>query len=115
MQDQHVDLSSSIQIVERLQVEGKTTVLISVNNSIIGIIGLLDIPKSGAKEAISDLKSLGIEPIMLTGDNEDTAKKIARTIGIERIFANVLPKGKVDIVTNIQNEQKQLRHIKVLQ
>lgn len=70
---------------------------------------MLDIPKPGAKEAISDLKSLGIEPIMLTGDNEDTAKKIARTIGIERIFANVLPKGKVDVVTNIQDEQKQLR------
>jgi P-type Cu+ transporter len=109
MQDQHIDLSSSIQLVEKLQVEGKTTVLISVNNSIIGIIGLLDIPKPGAKEAISALKSLGIEPVMLTGDNENTAKEIARTIGIERIFANVLPKGKVDIVTNIQNEQKQRR------
>ena len=112
MQDQHIDLSSSIQLVEKLQLEGKTTVLISVNNSIIGIIGLLDIPKPGAKEAISALKSLGIQPIMLTGDNENTAKEIARAIGIERIFANVLPKGKVDIVTNVQNEQKQRRQHK---
>jgi P-type Cu+ transporter len=108
MLDQHIDLSSSIQLVEKLQLEGKTTVLISVNNSIMGIIGLLDTPKPGTKEAISDLKSLGIEPIMLTGDNEGTAKEIARAIGIERIFANVLPKGKVDVVTNIQNKQKQL-------
>jgi P-type E1-E2 ATPase len=56
-----------IQLVEKLQVEGKTTVIISVNNSIIGIIGLLDTPKHGAKEAVSALKSLGIEPVMLTG------------------------------------------------
>jgi Cu+-exporting ATPase len=73
---------------------------------------LLDTPKPGTKEAISGLKSLGIEPIMLTGDNEDTAKEIAHAIGIERIFANVLPKDKVDIVTNIQHEQKQLREHK---
>ncbi|MGA9151338.1 MAG: heavy metal translocating P-type ATPase, partial [Candidatus Nitrosopolaris sp.] len=110
MLDQHIDLSSSIQLVEKLQLEGKTTVLISVDNNIIGIIALLDTPKPGAKEAISALKSLGIQPIMLTGDNENTSKEIARAVGIERIFANVLPKGKVDIVTNVQNEQKQLQH-----
>ena len=67
---------------------------------------MLDTPKPGAKEAISALKSLGIQPIMLTGDNENTAKEIARSVGIERIFANVLPKGKVDVVTKIQKEQQ---------
>ena len=109
MQDQHIDPSSSSQIVERLQVEGKTTILVSIDDSVIGVIGLQDTPKLGTKEAISALKSLGIESIMLTGDNESTAKEIARKIGIERIFANVLPKGKVDIVTSVQNEQKQRR------
>src|SRR5712691_610910 len=107
IQDQNIDLSSSIQLVEKLQGEGKTTVLVSVNNNVIGIIGLLDTPKPRAKEAISALKTLGIQPIMLTGDNENTAKEIARSVGIERIFANVLPGGKVDVVTSIQNEQKQ--------
>ena len=107
IQDQNIDLSSSIQLVEKLQGEGKTTVLVSVNNSVIGIIGLLDTPKPGAKEAITALKSLGIQPIMLTGDNENTAKEIARSVGIERVYANVLPSGKVDVVTSIQNEQKQ--------
>ncbi|MDQ6667778.1 MAG: heavy metal translocating P-type ATPase [Thermoproteota archaeon] len=107
IQDQNIDLSSSIQLVEKLQGEGKTTVLVSVNNSVIGIIGLLDTPKPGAKEAITALKPLGIQPIMLTGDNENTAKEIARSVGIERVYANVLPSGKVDVVTSIQNEQKQ--------
>ena len=106
IQDQNIDLSSSIQLVEKLQGEGKTTVLVSVNNSVIGIIGLLDTPKPGAKEAISALKSLGIQPIMLTGDNENT-KRDCNSVGIERIFANVLPKGKVDVVTKIQKEQPQ--------
>ena len=99
IQDQNIDLSSSMQLVEKLQGEGKTTVLVSVNNSVIGIIGLLDTPKPGAKEAITALKSLGIQPIMLTGDNENTAKEIARSVGIERVYANVLPSGKVDVVT----------------
>jgi len=109
MQDQHIDLSSSAQIVERLQKEGKTTILVSIDDSVIGVIGLQDTPKPGAKETISALKSLGIQSIMLTGDNENTAKKVAGEIGIDRIFANVLPKGKVDIITHLQNEQKQRR------
>jgi Cu+-exporting ATPase len=109
MQDQHIDLSSSTRIVERLQVEGKTTILVSIANNVIGVIGLQDTPKPGAKEAISALKSLGIQSIMLTGDNENTAKEIARVIGIEHIFANVLPRGKVDIVTSVQSEQNQRR------
>ena len=110
IQDQRIDLSSSMQLVEKLQGEGKTTVLVSVNNSVIGIIGLLDTPKPGAKEAITALKSLGVQPIMLTGDNENTAKEIARSVGIERVFANVLPGGKVDVVKSIQNEQRQQRN-----
>lgn len=109
MREQSQEVSSSTQLViERLQAEGKTTVLVSVNDKVQGIIGLLDTPKSGAKEAVSALKSLGIEPVMLTGDNERTAKEIARLVGIERIFANVLPSGKVDVVTTIQKEGKKV-------
>jgi Cu+-exporting ATPase len=109
MQDQNMDISSSVQsIIKRLQGEGKTTILVSVDGKIAGIIGLLDTPKSGAKEAVSALKSLGIESVMLTGDNERTAKEIARLVGIERVFANVLPSGKVDVVTTIQKEGRKV-------
>ncbi|MDE1728917.1 MAG: copper-translocating P-type ATPase [Thaumarchaeota archaeon] len=111
MQDQKIDISPSDQIVTRLQEEGKTAVIVSVDDSILGVIGLLDTPKRGAKEAISILKSIGIEPIMLTGDNEKTARKVAHLVGIERIFADVLPSGKVDVVKKIQNEGKKVAMI----
>lgn len=109
MQDQNVGISSSTRsIIERLQGEGKTTILVSVDGKIAGVIALLDTPKSGAKEAVSALKTLGIESIMLTGDNERTAKEIARSVGIDRVFANVLPSGKVDVVAIIQKEGKKV-------
>lgn len=95
-------------MVERLQSEGKTAVLVSVDGRIVGAIGLLDSPKQGAKEAIASLKSLGIEMVMLTGDNKKTAEAVARAVGIERVFAGVLPSGKVDIVRQIQQEGKKV-------
>ena len=90
--------------VDKLQAQGKTVVLVSVDSKIIGAIALLDTPKNGAKEAIEILKSLGIESIMLTGDNDKTAKEIAHEVGIKRVFANILPSGKVDVVTQVQKE-----------
>ena len=108
MQDQNIDISTLVSQIEKLQTEGKTAVLVSLNNDVVGAIGLLDTPKSGAKEAVSALKLLGIESVMLTGDNEKTAKQIARLVGIERIFANVLPSGKVDVVAQVQKEGKKV-------
>jgi Cu+-exporting ATPase len=87
-----------------MQREGKTVVLVSVDSRVVGAIGLLDTPKQGAREAIAELRSLGIEPVMLTGDNRMTAEEIARMVGIERVFAGVLPSGKVDVVKKLQQE-----------
>lgn len=95
-------------VVKKLQGEGKTVVLVSVDSKIVGAIGLLDSPKQDAKEAIASLKNLGIEPVMLTGDNKKTAEAVARDIGIERVFAGVLPSGKVDVVRQIQQEGKRI-------
>lgn len=111
MQDQKIDISSSNKIIDRLQEEGKTAVIVSVDNTALGVIGLLDTPKHGAREAVLILKSMKIEPVMLTGDNEKTARKIAQMVGIERIFANVLPSGKVEVVRKIQNEGKKVAMI----
>jgi len=106
MQHQNIDTAHSAKTIEKLQEEGKTTVLVSSNGKIVAVIGLLDIPKSGAKETISALRSLGIESVMLTGDNEKTAREIARSIGISRIFADVLPSEKLDVVERMQKEGK---------
>lgn len=111
IQTQNIDSSSSTNFIEKLQEEGKTTVLVAVDDMIIGVISLLDTPKCGAKQAVSTLKMLGIESIMLTGDNEKTAREIAHSLGIERIFANVLPSGKVEIVNQIQLDGKKVAMI----
>jgi Cu+-exporting ATPase len=111
MQDQKIDISSSNKTIDRLQEEGKTAVIVSVDNTALGVIGLLDTPKKGAREAVSILKSMKIESVMLTGDNEKAARKIAQMVGIERIFANILPSGKVEVVRKIQNEGKKVAMI----
>jgi P-type Cu+ transporter len=98
-------------LIEKLQEEGKTVVLVAVNEMTVGIIALLDIPKANAKEAISMLKLLGIESIMVTGDNEKTAKQIARSVGIDRVFANVLPADKVEAIIQLQREGKKVAMI----
>ena len=111
MQDQKIDISSSNKTIDRLQEEGKTAVIVSVDNTALGVIGLLDTPKKGAREAVLILKSMKIESVMLTGDNEKTARKVAQMVGIERIFANILPSGKVEVVRKIQNEGKKVAMI----
>lgn len=96
------------QAVEKLQSEGKTAVIVSIDGRIVGAIGLIDSPKKEAREAVAALKSLGIEPMMLTGDNKTTAEAVAKAVGIERVFAEVLPSGKVDVVRQIQSEGKKV-------
>ncbi|MDE1766622.1 MAG: heavy metal translocating P-type ATPase [Thaumarchaeota archaeon] len=111
MKDQNMDISSSKQAIDKLQEEGKTVVIVSVDNAVLGLIGLLDTPKQGARESVLVLKSMGIESVMLTGDNEKTARKIAQMVGIDRIFADVLPAGKVDVVREIQSKGNKITMI----
>jgi cation transport ATPase len=79
---------------DRMQQEGKTAVLVSADDKVIGAIGLLDMAKQGAKEAVAPLKSLGIEPVMVTGDNIrdvvsaiETSKKIVGKIRQNLVYA----------------------------
>jgi P-type Cu+ transporter len=101
---QNIDISSAQELISRLQKEGKTTVLISVDKRLVGMIGLLDTPKLDSKDAILALKKLGIESVMLTGDNEETAREIAHSIGIYHVVANVLPSEKVNIISTLQKQ-----------
>jgi P-type Cu+ transporter len=109
MLDRGLSIDVNIETrLSQLEQEGKTAVLVSINNRLSGIIAIADTIKEGAKEVIEKLKNQRIEPIMLTGDNERTAKAVASKIGIERVIAEVLPHQKEAIVANLKTKENKV-------
>ncbi|ACL16026.1 heavy metal translocating P-type ATPase [Methanosphaerula palustris] len=90
--------------VSRLQSEGKTAMILKVDNVPRAVIGVADTIKATSARAVEDLKRLGIETWMITGDNEKTARAIARIAGIENVFAGVLPQDKAEYVKRLQEK-----------
>lgn len=90
----------------KLETEGKTATLVSVDGGLAGIVAMADTVKEHAREAIDSLKQMNIEVIMLTGDNERTAKAIASSLGIDRVIAQVLPQQKEKVVAELKSEGK---------
>ena len=90
----------------RLSSEGKTPLFFTKDGEIIGIIAVADTVKSDSKEAVSDFKKMNVETVMITGDNENTAKAIAAEVGISEVRAGVLPEGKSDIIKELQQKNK---------
>jgi len=84
--------------------EGKTLVFVSIEGAVVGLIAVADELKDNAPEAIAKLKSMGLQVVMITGDNERTAEAIAKRVGIDRYLANVLPQDKVEEVKKLQEE-----------
>jgi P-type Cu+ transporter len=101
-----IHLNDREEIVERLQTAGKTPIFVAMNGGLIGMMGVADTVKSNAAEAIRKLKGMGLEVIMITGDNERTANTIAQQVGIDRVVAEVLPHDKAARVKAIQSEGK---------
>ncbi len=89
-----------------LESAGKTAMLLALDGKVEGVIAVADTLKESSSQAISELKKLGIEPIMLTGDNEKTARAVAKTVGIDKVIANVLPTEKADVIKKLQSEGK---------
>ena len=109
MIDNNISIPENIE--ERLlelEQDGKTAILVSIKNYLSGIIAISDTIKEGAKEAILELKTNAIESIMLTGDNERTAKAVASKIGIERIVSQVLPRQKEETVSVIKTKENKV-------
>ena len=83
--------------------DGKTVVAVGWDGAARGLV-VADRPKSTSAEAIAGLRSLGLTPVLVTGDNERSAKAVAEQVGIDRVVASVLPGGKADVVTELQRD-----------
>ncbi len=95
------DLQSELK---RLEDEAKTAMLVAVDGKIAGIIAVADTLKEDSVQAIAELERLGLETAIITGDNQRTAKAIAKKVGISRVLAEVLPQEKVDEIKHLQQE-----------
>lgn len=92
--------------ISGLEKEGKTVIIMAVDGKPEGFLAIADTLKPSSKDAIRELTKMGVETIMLTGDNERTAQAIAQQVGIDRVIANVLPVDKARIVKELQMEGK---------
>ena len=104
MQDSGVSLEGLEEKAEGLWQNGKTVIFLAVDGRAIGIIGLADTLKPNAKAVVAELRRMGIQVAMVTGDNRRTAEAIAREAGIDRVLAEVLPENKSAEVKKLQDE-----------
>jgi len=88
----------------RYAAEGKTVVYVAIDGAMAGALAVADPVKPTAKDAVAELRGLGAEVVLLTGDTESTARAVARDVGIDRVIAGVLPEGKVRAIEAIQAE-----------
>ena len=108
MNDRDIGLEYLEHQAEVLSGEGKTPMWVAVDGKIAGIIAVADTLKENSKTAVTALRNLGLEVIMLTGDNKRTADAIANQIGIDRTLAEVLPEGKTSEIKKLQVENKKV-------
>ena len=101
-----IDFSSSLELINKLFSEGKILVFVAINQNPVGIISISDPIKKNSVQAIKKIKSLEINVMMITGDNEETARAIAEKTGIEKYFARVLPDEKAKLIRNLKGEKK---------
>jgi Cu+-exporting ATPase len=104
MQRHELDVTPAMAIVERLQEEAKTAMLVAVENELAGVIAVADTLKEGSLEAVREMQRMGLRVLMLTGDNPRTAQAIARKVGIEDVLAEVLPEEKSQAIKALQQE-----------
>ena len=106
MTTNNVDLGELETTAETFAAAGKTPMFVALDGRIAGVVAVADTQRASAAETITQLRALGIEPVMLTGDNARTAQAIAQQLGIERVFADVLPADKATYIAQLQGEGK---------
>ncbi|MEE8330050.1 MAG: heavy metal translocating P-type ATPase [Thermodesulfovibrionia bacterium] len=106
MNNEGIEIQKLAKNAEQLSNDGKTPMYVAVDGAAIGIVAVADTLKENSIEAIKALRRLGVEPAMITGDNRRTAEAIARQVGLDRVFAEVLPEDKAKEVKKLQAEKK---------
>jgi P-type Cu+ transporter len=106
MSEKQVQLNGLQPEVERLQSEAKTAMVLAVDGEAIGVIAVADTVKAGSVEAIDALHAMGLQAVMITGDNRQTAEAIARGVMVDRVLAEVLPGDKAATVKQLQTENQ---------
>ena len=105
--EQKMEVSSSMRkTAERLAEEGKTPLFFGKERSLIGIIAVADVIKEDSPQAVRELQNMGIHVVMLTGDNERTAKAIGAQAGVDEVIAGVLPDGKESVIRELKKKGK---------
>lgn len=108
MRDRGIDVSALEAVARRLAEEGKTPMYLAVDGAAAAVIAVADTVKEDSARAIAALKKMGIQVVMITGDNERTARAIARQVGIDRVLAEVLPQDKAHEVQKLQLEGRKV-------
>lgn len=108
MEEKKISVEPAEEQLYRLAGEGKTPLLFSDGKEIIGLIAVADVAKKTSRSAIEKFKKMGIDVIMLTGDNEVTAKAVQKQLGIPKVIADVLPDQKEQVIASLQSEGKKV-------
>ena len=106
IKEQKVFPDNFLSHMNTLEREGKTLIAMSDKDHVLGIIAVADTIKEDSKSAIEAIRSMGISTAMLTGDNETTAKAIAKSVGIDTVIAEVLPDDKIEVIRKLQSQGK---------
>jgi Cu+-exporting ATPase len=106
MNEREISLNGAELTVEKLAGEGKTPMFAAIDGKFAGVVAVADTVKPESKNAIAVLRNLGLEVVMMTGDNRRTAEAVAAEVGIKRVLAEVLPDGKAGEIKRLQAEKK---------
>ncbi len=108
MKDKKISFGMVEEEVQELEQQGKTVMFLALNKKLIGLVAAADNLKENSQEAVAQLRKLGKEVVLITGDNKRTAQAIASQAGITKVFAEILPEEKVKIIKNIQSQNKKV-------
>ncbi|MEK3981387.1 heavy metal translocating P-type ATPase [Psychrobacillus sp. FSL K6-2836] len=108
MQQYGIEIQTVLPTMEKLESNGKTTMLAAINGQYAGLVAVADTIKDTSAEAVRRLQKMGIKVIMMTGDNERTAQAIGKEVGVDAVIAEVLPEGKAEEVKKLQAAGKKV-------